>query len=76
MKKHIIFKDLYGEEHIACEGDCRTGEIIYEPSKRNMFRTFLPINQAATIRKRVKQQDVLIIIRWDGKAFHATCKAA
>ena len=76
MQQKIRFRDLQGEEHIACEGDCRTGEIIYEPSKRHMFRTFLPINQAATIRKRVKQQDVIIIIRWDGKAFTATCKAA
>ena len=76
MEEKIYVRMQDGTEHVVCAGSKTTGEIIFAPTKRDMLRLCLMQNQPATFRKKINQQDWLIIIRWDGKDFSATCKAA
>ena len=64
--------DEKGIPHVACEGNDATGEMIYKGSKDGMVRIYLVAGQVFSARRGRR----LYIIRWDGKAFTATCKAA
>lgn len=68
----IYALDERGIPHVACEGSDATGEMIYKDGKDTMARIYLVAGQVFSARRGRR----LYIIRWDGKAFTATCKAA